>query len=45
MTKCYLPVGDASQVSIFFSYTRQKLVNNIGLFSKLSLAYRVNVNH
>ena len=42
MPKYYLLAGDTSQV-YFFSYI--KLSNNVDLFSKLSLTYRVNVTH
>ena len=42
MPKYYLIAGDTSQV-YYFSYI--KLLNNVDLFSKLSLTYRVNVTH
>ena len=41
MPKYYLLAGDTSQVSIFSLHK----IKNIDLSSKLSPAYRVNVNH
>ena len=50
MKKIYLAVyylldGDTSQVSGFFPDINKNDKNNIDLSSKLSLTYRVNVNH
>ena len=41
----YLLVRDTSQVSIFFSLSKIKLINMDFLSSKLSLTYRANDNH